>query len=288
MLLACGYLNQGNYGDELLFEILEKHILEEKLKPSKIEKLYSKLPLSEQIKLITQSKKIIFIGGLFQDQTSLKNVFYYFGVVLLAVIFGKEIEFIANGLGPLRSAIAKVLARIAFSLADNISVRDRRSSKILSNWGIPHKLTEDLAWQLSYKEEKIDKSRRSELDSLFSEKTTFIALRDYPNLDRTEVLEQAIQLAFNNGELKKISICTINMDEKDSKIHDSLSKVFESQGLSPIKQIFAKDFPASELLYLLKTHSKQLISMRLHALILAKIAGIETQIIECDPKLLGV
>jgi polysaccharide pyruvyl transferase WcaK-like protein len=58
-------------------------------------------------------------------------------------------------------------------------------------------------------------------------------------------------------------------------------------GLPKIQDIYlqAKDYTAQQLLYIFKEHCSFMVSMRLHALILGHIAGLQSTAIAIDPKI---
>lgn len=92
-------------------------------------------------------------GTLLQDSTSLRSLFYYVGIILLARRLGKRVMLYANGLGPLRTGTGHRLARRALAAADVITLRDRKSLHDLNLWfpDLAHKarLTADPALLLA-------------------------------------------------------------------------------------------------------------------------------------------
>ena len=75
-------------------------------------------------------------GGVFQDRTSIRSVLYYSLLVLAARSFSKEVRLLHQGVGPLNTRIGRFLARAAFNLAGDISVRDIESKKTLKELGV--------------------------------------------------------------------------------------------------------------------------------------------------------
>jgi len=66
-------------------------------------------------------------GTLLQDQTSLRSLAYYASLIQLGKSCGARVMVYANGIGPLRSALGRRLARRALAQADLITLRDHRA-----------------------------------------------------------------------------------------------------------------------------------------------------------------
>ena len=71
-------------------------------------------------------------GSLFQDRSSLRSLMYYAGLIFLARRRGIPVFLYGQGIGPLSTKAAKLLARPALSYAAIIAVRDRLSQKLLA------------------------------------------------------------------------------------------------------------------------------------------------------------
>ena len=78
---------------------------------------------------------------------------------------------------------------------------------------------------------------------------------------------------------KKSPIILLEMQEGDN------DQVKELLGMRKYTEIKAADYKPEELILILENCAETIISMRLHALILAHIAGLKLQAISYDPKL---
>ncbi|MGQ9779138.1 MAG: polysaccharide pyruvyl transferase CsaB [Bacillota bacterium] len=94
-------------------------------------------------------------GGLLQDAYPPRflpaSVLYYLAVSLLAKLCGCRVMLYAQGIGPLRRRLSRLLVRLALARMDLISVRDPGSRDLLRGLGVTRRvhLTADpvLAWR---------------------------------------------------------------------------------------------------------------------------------------------
>jgi polysaccharide pyruvyl transferase WcaK-like protein len=230
LILFFGYLNKGNFGDDLLLQVASRDVTDFAI-------LSSSEDVLGHIKKIIKADKIVLLGGLFQDETSIRSCFYYSFVVVLAKIFAKKIESRATGIGPLKHGISKVLTSFSYSLMDEITVRDGFSSQFLAAKNIKHSLTEDLILSWNYDEARVDKSK-------FSGKN-YHAFSQNPRLSP---LDSANKLEI---------ICEVR------------------QTPSSDLYIYASEYNPDEWIYFFRYHCLSLITQRFHIAVLAKHAEIE-------------
>jgi polysaccharide pyruvyl transferase CsaB len=77
---------------------------------------------------------IIFAGGsLFQDQTSILNMFYYFGIAKITKLFKKKLILYAQGFDTLGSFFSRILLKESIFIADKVSARDYKSISYVKN-----------------------------------------------------------------------------------------------------------------------------------------------------------
>jgi polysaccharide pyruvyl transferase CsaB len=141
-VIIFGYYGRGNLGDETNLEQLVTFI--RTVNPELPITVISANPLITSTVLgvaavgKTDLKGIInsyreagmLIGGggnLFQDCTSLRSLIYYSFLVLLAKAFQLRVALYGQGIGPLHTAIGRILAGRILAKADLITVRDRYS-----------------------------------------------------------------------------------------------------------------------------------------------------------------
>lgn len=265
MILVFGYLCGDNYGDEILASIVEKQY------PDSV-RLSKENSLWQHLKLIYKAEKIIAIGGLFQDLSSPLSPFYYSLVLFYSWLTRTEISILAQGIGPLSSPWSKLSSYFALRLATNISVRDLASSDLLQRLDLDHYYGSDLAWNLveDYKKQK----DTIEIDLPLAKNYLVLALRQLrPYEDYKELLEQVLASAT------ELPVMLLEMQPGDN------DQVKELLGDREFIEIKAHDYKPEQLIYLLAKSAKTIVSMRLHALILAHIAGLELKAISYDPKL---
>lgn len=264
MILVFGYF-ADNYGDELLALAVEKQY------PGAV-RLSKRDSLWQHLKLIYKAKKIIAVGGLFQDLSGPLSPFYYSTVLLLAWLTKTEISIVAQGIGPLSSPLAKLASYFALKLATTISVRDIASSELLKKLDLDHYYGSDLAWSLveDYKKQK----DKIELKLPEAKDHLVLALRRLePFYDYKDLLGQVLESDTESP------IMLLEMQPGDN------DQAKELMGERKYIEIKANEYKPLELIYLLENSAKTIVSMRLHALILAHIAGLKLEAISYDPKL---
>lgn len=75
-------------------------------------------------------------GGLLQDVTSFFSIWYYFGVIFIAMLLGKPVYVFANGIGPVTNKFNRIVLRYIMNRVRKISVRDAKSREELLNLGV--------------------------------------------------------------------------------------------------------------------------------------------------------
>ena len=161
--LLSGYYGLGNGGDEALLatllQMLPANVTPVVLtaKPEMVQQqygleAYERKTVSQVWKALRSCDALILGGGsLIQDATSAMNPIYYGGLMSIAQIRGLKTIAWGQGLGPIQRPFTRWLARNTLSNCTQISVRDRHSAKLLSDWGIAHTLAPDPVWALESK-----------------------------------------------------------------------------------------------------------------------------------------
>ena len=89
------------------------------------------------IKKIRAADLLISGGGsLLQNVTSRRSLYYYLGIIFLAQIFGCRVMLYAQGIGPIRGALARWLMNFIVNRVDLITVRDHGSLEELRRLNI--------------------------------------------------------------------------------------------------------------------------------------------------------
>lgn len=158
--VLCGYYGQGNGGDEALLASLLQ-MLPESVTPIvlsgnpaqtrdryHVEAVDRKSPFAIQ-QAFRRAQVFIWGGGsLMQDVTSAVSPIYYAGLMALAQKMGLVTIAWAQGVGPLQRPFTQWLANQTFAGCDAVSVRDRGSAAMLTDWSVPFTLAPDPVWAL--------------------------------------------------------------------------------------------------------------------------------------------
>jgi polysaccharide pyruvyl transferase CsaB len=282
--VLCGYYGQGNGGDEALLatllQMLPDHVTPIVLSgnPRETESRYGVEAQDRKSKrallqVIRSADAFIFGGGsLVQDVTSPMSAIYYCGLMITAQRLGLRTLAWGQGIGPLRRAPLRWLAKQTFQQCDITSVRDGASAQLLNDWQIPCLLAPDPVWAL----EAIPAADLTDLSDL-PEPRVSISLRPHASLtdDRLHLLATAIaQLQQKTGA----SIVLLPFQaSQDLPIAKRIAPY-----LSGPHRIVSCDDPRR-----LKGLFQQVslaISMRLHGLIMAASEGCRTTALSYDPK----
>jgi polysaccharide pyruvyl transferase CsaB len=158
--VLCGYYGKGNGGDEALLASLLQMLPESVTplvlsgNPAQTRKRYGvescdrSSPL-RVLRAMRHSDAFIWGGGsLIQDVTSAASPLYYSGLMGLAQQFGMKTIAWAQGIGPLKRELTRRVARRSFASCVAVSVRDRGSAALLTDWQIPFIQAPDPVWAL--------------------------------------------------------------------------------------------------------------------------------------------
>src|SRR5690625_1275821 len=75
-------------------------------------------------------------GSLLQDETGLRSIPYYAGIIKLAQWHGKPTFVYAQGIGPINRSLNKWITKRVFNKVNHITVRDKDSQKLLDRIGV--------------------------------------------------------------------------------------------------------------------------------------------------------
>ena len=124
--VLAGYFGFGNFGDEAILkyaiDILHYYYKEAQISiisqnPDAIKKEYGlsgiyRFSFKEIISEIKSCDYLIFPGGsILQDVTSIKSILYYLSLIWLGIFFKKKVIMISQGIGPIKSNLAKKLTK---------------------------------------------------------------------------------------------------------------------------------------------------------------------------------
>ncbi len=160
-ILLSGYFGFGNCGDEIILQVETEKFQDfgfnvQFISAKSKEKNSVSRNLLKTIKAIIQSDIVVSGGGgLIQDKTSLKSIFYYLFILYIGHIFKKKTVCFAQGIGPIKTRIGKFLTRKVISRVDLVTVRDNYSKNVLKECGVKKEINvcSDVAFLFNKKTE---------------------------------------------------------------------------------------------------------------------------------------
>lgn len=150
-IFISGYYGFGNVGDEAVLQVIVQGV--RKRDPNIEISVLSAFPsLTREtyhvnaifrycwpkiIKALWSSDVFVSGGGtLFQNSTSNRSLFYYLGLVLLAMLMRKKTVVFAQGFGPLKGIFSRAFLRFVLSRVNLITLRDQDSFEQVKKMGI--------------------------------------------------------------------------------------------------------------------------------------------------------
>ncbi|MBJ7295415.1 MAG: polysaccharide pyruvyl transferase CsaB [Dolichospermum sp.] len=280
-VLLSGYYGKGNGGDEALLATLLQMLPldvtpvvlsgnpEETHRRYGVE-CYNRMAVVQVIKALRSCDAFVWGGGsLIQDATSSISPFYYGGLMALAQVMGLKTVAWGQGIGPLLHFQTRWLAKGNFTGCTQVSVRDRSSSRLLSDWSIPHILAPDPVWALESKPvpELVD----------LPKPRIAVTLRNHPQLTEKRLTNLTQALVNLQKETQAFILLLPFQKSEDleiaEKIHAQLpdvSRVICSEDPQILKGVFRG--------------VEMSIGMRLHSLIMAASEGSRCFALSYDPK----
>ncbi len=222
-------------------------------------------------------------GSLLQDVTSKRSLIYYLSIIAAAKWKGRKVMLFAQGIGPIRNRLMRLLTRLVVNKADAITVRDRDSAEELARMGVPVakvEVTADPVLMLNPESKVMGKAILAEAGLDPYKPIIGVSVREWPENQRC-----LKQLATALGKLSEkynaqiaILPLQVSMDLKDSQLLQSyLPKIRNRVAL------LQGDYSTEEFLSIIGSF-RLLIGMRLHALIFAAVMKVPLMAISYDPK----
>ncbi|OPZ81186.1 MAG: colanic acid biosynthesis protein [bacterium ADurb.Bin429] len=222
-------------------------------------------------------------GSLLQDVTSARSPLYYLGLLWLAQRAGVPTMALAQGMGPLRHPLNRLLARRILNQTRAITVRDDASEAFLASLGVdqpPIEVTADPAFLL-----EPDDSERLALwwegHIPAGRPVIGVALRRWDaanSVARYHAISDALAaLAVETGALLLFIPMQFNED---------MRVALEISAWTPAENVvFDLELTPREMLALV-ARCAMIVAMRLHALIFATRQGVPAFGLAYDPKVL--
>ena len=282
-VLLCGYYGEHNLGDDALLESLLSQL------PAGVTPLVTahdetqvqarfgvatvpRRQLKAVLAALGRSRALVLGGGsLLQDSTSFRSLLYYGALISAARLQGKPVLLWAQGLGPLRRRRSRLLVRSLLPAATAISWRDPESAALAARLGrrAPHGA--DAVWALP-RQPWIGGGgpivvcwRPTPLLAGEAWRPYLQALEQLAEQQNREVLWLPFHLEQDRGLLEQLSAQGLigealrrRSRELEALLPREATAVFRTAGL--------------------------VLAMRLHALILAGLAGAPLAALSYDPK----
>jgi polysaccharide pyruvyl transferase CsaB len=204
-------------------------------------------------------------GGLLQDRTSTRSLLYYAGLMVLSSLLRRPVYVYAQGIGPIDGRLAREVAGLALRRATYVSVRDQASLVAARALGAERtEAAADPAIGLSPPAPHPESGRP----------TIVVAVRPAPGWER---LEEGFVAALRRlGEGHRLAFVAM---------HPSVDGALASRlaaRVGPYASVV--DYAGLEELMGHIGSAALVIGMRLHALILAAVAGVPFVALSYDPK----
>jgi polysaccharide pyruvyl transferase CsaB len=279
--LLSGYYGKGNGGDEALLatllQMLPSHVTPVVLSgnPQETRDRYNvetcdRMALLPVLQTLRSCDALIWGGGsLIQDVTSTISPFYYGGLMALAQKMGLKTVAWAQGIGPLVRPQTRWLARQTFDNCTKVSVRDRTSAALLSDWQIPCIIAPDPVWALESKP----------VPGLWDLPAPRVAvtLRSHPQLTETRLANLTRALVDFQKATQAFILLLPFQKSEDLSIAEAIQP-----HLKDVSKILCLEDP--QLLKGVFRGVEMAIGMRLHSLIMAASEGCRCFALSYDPK----
>jgi polysaccharide pyruvyl transferase CsaB len=281
-VLLSGYYGKGNGGDEALLatllQMLPPHVTPVVLSGNPQQtserygvECYNRMKFLQVMKALNSCDAFIWGGGsLIQDVTSTISPIYYGGLMAIAQVMGLKTIAWGQGIGPLLHFPTRWLAKQNFAGCTRISVRDRQSSELLSNWNIPHILAPDPVWALA-------SQPVAELADLPTPRIA-VTLRNHPQLTATRLANLTTALVNLQTATQAYILILPFQPSTDLGIAEIIKASLPNHS-----QIICLEDP--QLLKGAFQNIDMVIGMRLHSLIMAASEGCRCFALSYDPKI---
>jgi polysaccharide pyruvyl transferase CsaB len=301
--IISGYYGFRNIGDDALLMSIIKDLKE--FKPDIRLLILSKQPAVTSrdfqvasisrvnmlgiLRAMRNARAFIYGGGnLLQDNTSTRSLFFYIGVVWLANMLKLKVMFYANGIGPLKKSVNRMLTKKIINKVDVITLREKLSFSELEHMDIskPHiLLTADAALTVTDGGTAFDTDILEYLHIDSDKPLLGISLRKYPGHEKFEhekyetvIAQAADHIASKYGAYP---VFIPMQHPEDIPILENVAAKMRS------KSFIVKEKLNVYQTYDLISKTRMLLGMRLHALVLSAVAAVPMVGLVYDPKIQG-
>ena len=289
-IVLSGYYGFDNVGDEAILlsiiHALKKWQPDVKItvlsnNPPATEKTYgvqaiNRWKMKEVRTVLKQADGLISGGGsLMQDQTGMKSIPYYAGIIKIAQWLKKPVFIYTQGMGPIHKGINKFIVKNAFNKAAAITVRDEASKVLLEEIGVTK--------SVSIVPDPVIGLESSNFDCEWLKKQTFkdtfitVSVRDWPSsVAFKEKIADSLDRLVRNGQ----HVIFVPMHGE----HDAKSSAEVAAMMQEKSTIAPADLSIEEKIAVIG-QSDLLIGMRLHSLIFSAIQYTPFIALSYDPKI---
>ena len=292
-IVVAGYYGHDNAGDEAIAEAVV-HALRSLAPDARItvmsanpERTRARLGVEavhrfsprQVLAALARCHLLVFGGGsLLQDVTSFRSLLYYQALLALALLLGRPVVIYANGLGPIRSRLGRLLTGFLLRHARLVSLRDRHSWEEARRLGVRDPvLTADPAFLLSpAPAEELAAIKRAEGWDTLPRPRVGVAPRPWPSSPQfVSELAAALDTLARRGS----TVVFLPMQHPQD-----MTVIAEVQAAmrEPSRVLMGRYTPRQ--LMALAGELDLVIGMRLHALIFAVAAGVPVVGVSYDPK----
>lgn len=295
-VVISGYYGFGNAGDEaVLFSIIQTlRSLRENLRfivlsqdPPKTAKAYgveavNRWNVLAVLKALRQADIVLSGGGsLLQDVTGPRSIWYYLGIVWAAKLLRRRVIFYSQGIGPVNGVSGRHLVKKIANRVDVITVRDDRSRTELLDMEVtvpPLYVTADPVLGLSRQDLNLNAGKelllRNGIDP--SRPILGVSVREWRGLTGYyQVLAKGCDHLARQGW--QVVFIPMHFPADIAPSREVARQMRESS------VILREDAPATTVMGAI-AHVGLVLGMRLHALIVAAVAGVPLVGVSYDPK----
>jgi polysaccharide pyruvyl transferase CsaB len=235
------------------------------------------------------SKAFIYGGGnLLQDNTSTRSLFFYLSTVWLAKKLKLKVMIYANGIGPLKNSLNRIMTKKIINKVDVITLREKLSFSELEHMDIskPHiLLTADAALTVADDSPSTDTNILEYLQIKEGLPLLGISLRKYPGHEKFEhekyetVIAQAVDHIVSKYGAYPVFIPM--QHPEDIPILENVAAKMQN------KSCLIREKLDVHQTYDLISRTHMLLGMRLHALVFSAVAAVPMVGLVYDPKIQG-
>ncbi len=240
-------------------------------------------------KAMKKSKAFIYGGGnLLQDNTSTRSLLFYLSMVWLAKKLGLKVMFYANGIGPLKKSLNRLLTKKIMNKVDVITLREALSFDELKHLEISKPrilMTADAALTVTEGCGFAAAGIAGKLGLDESKRLLGVSLRKYPGHERIEheKYEAVIASTIDHmaGKYDAYPVFFPMQHPEDVPILENVAARMKN------RSFIVKDKLNVFETYELISSMHMLLGMRLHALIFSAVASVPMLGLVYDPKIQG-